>query len=178
MLIAAILILTGCSSNQNSIISATTPPKFGHITSTPTEHGTLLIENKDKEHLPYRLEVPSTWIATETAGGMLVFTENGQSVGGLDIQGYDSTQHIINLLPNHSGPEKTVKLNGEDTEDVFMTLVSEPPAAANDPTKTYSYHAFFPVREKERAFDLYFKSPEVSESQALTIAKSFQAKPD
>lgn len=124
----------------------------------------------------YELTTPEDWSIRTLPFSSLSFEKNGNVIGGVDVVEYYPDQPIYQLRSNHTEVIESKKLEGYFTEAVLEKLKQTPPAASGDLTVTESTHIYFILKDKNKAYDLHFKTQDVDEQTALTIAKSLKLK--
>lgn len=131
-----------------------------------------LEQNIHTDH--YLISVPQDWTVEYLLGYSLSFKKDNKIIGGLDILGYYPDQPISQLEPNHSEVIESKKLEGFFTEVLEEKLKITPPAASGIINVTEQLHIFFIIKNRKRAYDLYFNTTDIEEQTFLNIAKSFK----
>lgn len=142
----------------------------------------------------FSLEVPSNWKVVKLGRDGMYFGESEQNnFGGAFRQEFNvnfsagekelpSKDALLRwMLPNHTEVTKNQRLKGFFTETYLIHLISSEPAAQGGKnTGEWTYIIFVDKNKstltKFVAYEIFFNTKNVSESNALKIAKSFKIK--
>lgn len=129
--------------------------------------------SESKQLDQYVVSTPEHWSIVSQPQSSMSFEENGKVVGGLDVTPYYPDQPLSQLRANHTEVIESHSLEGFFTEVIQERLQQTPPAASGDTTVTETLHFYFIIKDKNKAYHLYFNAQDVDEQVALNIAKSF-----
>ncbi|MCR8657482.1 M56 family metallopeptidase [Paenibacillus endoradicis] len=121
----------------------------------------------------YKLDTPEHWSIVKLPFASLSFEENGKVIGELGVTPYYPDQPLSQLRNNHTEVIESHALNGFFTEVIQEKIQQTPPAASGDTTVTETLHFYFIMKDKNKAYDLYFYTQDVDEQTAVSVAKSF-----